>query len=70
MKTNIQVDKWCKMRKLANNSAPWQLSQSWDIRNTWCMKELGEILLHAASLKKINKHVSKYVVGGEYDETI
>jgi len=42
MKTNIQLAKRCKMRKLANNSAPWQLSQSEDIRNTWCMKELGE----------------------------
>jgi len=42
MKAKTLKDKWYGMRKLANNSESWQLSQSKDMRNTWCMKELGE----------------------------
>jgi hypothetical protein len=34
MKTKIQKEKWCGMRKLIKNREMEQFSQSWYIRNT------------------------------------
>jgi hypothetical protein len=42
MKIKILKDKWCGMRKLVKNRESWFFSQSWYIRNTSSMNELGE----------------------------
>jgi len=53
MKTKIQKDKWCGMRKLAKKRESYQFSQSWDIRNTSSMNELGDISIGGEKNEKI-----------------
>jgi len=43
MKTKIQKDKWCGMRKLIKNREMEQFSQSWYIQNTSSINELYEM---------------------------
>ena len=56
MKTKIQKNKRCGMRKLVKNKEVLKFSQSWYIQNNASMNELYDICLrtHSKTNKKFN----------------